>query len=178
VRQALCFTLTLALTALFARSAAAGCPNVCDMSLDVARIEPALACAGLKASPQDCDCGVDLDLGNGCESPIEAVDFKFDLCWSPSAAPSSYVRDCTVLPVAEQGSLELKLNATGVSERRLTLQHQGAQHQIIVATNVTSLGDEGCLCSAPGARSGSLGLLAIASALMLVAARRRVRAVP
>jgi hypothetical protein len=110
--------------------------------------------------------------------PLEATDFAFDLCWSPNEPSSSHVRNCTSVPVGKFGSLEVKLNDLGPHERRLHLQHEAVMHEITIASDVTSLGNDGCFCSVPGVRGAPATPPAAIAALFLglgaaIRARRR-----
>jgi hypothetical protein len=165
---------TALLLLLSARIALAACENLCEVTLNAARIDPPLACAVIDAKPQTCDCAIAFRIDNACAVPLEATDFAFDLCWSPNEPSSSHVRNCTSVPVGKFGSLEIKLNDLGTHERRLHLQHEAVTHEITITSNVTSLGDDGCFCSVPGVRSDrALPSAAIAALFLGLAAAIR-----
>jgi hypothetical protein len=144
MRYLLGLLLTLAFGSVTAR-ANAGCPNVCDMTVTMPEVTPPLACATIKSLAEDCDCGVRLQLFNGCDAPIEASGFTFDACSSK--------QDCTTAQPGEYASVVTPLGVTGHQDYSYELIADDGSHTITFSSEVTGF-DDGCVCTLPGARGG------------------------
>lgn len=153
--------------------AQAGCPNLCEIGEATFTLEPELACANVRATSSDCDCGITLQVGNECELPLDALSFTFRSC-GPGGEPAR--RDCSELAPAEQGVHEQPIHRLGLNEFRFTLRHDGQDHVLTASAEVSSF-DDGALCSvAQGVgRAGEAGPAWLLGALTTVALLRRTR---
>src|SRR2546421_6571416 len=66
--------------------ARAGCPNVCELTIDPVSVVPALDCAHWDLAPDRCDCGVFVKMTNDCSTSVDTVGFAFSSCGSPGAS--------------------------------------------------------------------------------------------
>jgi hypothetical protein len=153
--------------------AQAGCPNLCEIGEATFTLDPELACANVRATSSDCDCGITLQVGNECELPLDALSFTFRSC-GPGGEPAR--RDCSELAPAEQGIHEQPIHRLGLNEFRFTLRHDGQDHVLTASAEVSSF-DDGALCSvAQGVgRAGEAGPAWLLGALTTVALLRRTR---
>ena len=153
--------------------ARAGCPNVCEIGEASLTLEPELPCANVSANSDDCDCGITLRVGNRCELPLDALSFEFRSC-GPSSGP--FTHGCSEVAPEEQGTLEQPIHELGLNEFRFTLRHDGADHVITVAADVSSF-DDGAICSVSrgAGRGGGTGWGALVAAMATVAFWRRTR---
>jgi hypothetical protein len=153
--------------------AQAGCPNLCEIGEATFTLDPELACANVRATSSDCDCGITLQVGNECELPLDALSFTFRSC-GPGGEPAR--RDCSELAPAEQGIYEQPIHRLGLNEFRFTLRHDGQDHVLTASAEVSSF-DDGALCSvAQGVgRAGEAGPAWLLGALTTVALLRRTR---
>jgi len=129
------------------RVALAACPNSCELAVGQPILDPPLPCAGEQARPETCDCGVSLQVGNGCQQPIEAVDFRFDTCWSSSQDSNDFEHNCSVVQPDKIGTVKARLGDIGARELTFRLRSNGVEHTLKVTSSVTSLGKDAGTCS-------------------------------
>lgn len=152
--------------------ARAECPNLCELRVDPPSVEPGLTCATWQTKPQTCDCAVLLVLTNGCDTPIEALDFSFDSCMTAAGLE----RDCDVVEPGARASWFLKLSSTGQHESALHVRSAEGEHSIHVMSIVESFDDGGCsIAAASPASPRGLPLSATAVVALSLAMRRRKR---
>lgn len=162
------------LVVLVAPRARAGCPNVCDLVVSQATIDPPIACLTVKPTAETCDCGVFLTITNGCTDTVSATDFQFTSCGPVGGTPTG--NQCPSISAGQQGVEILTIPASsGTGPRSLTqhLEEAGVTSTLTVMANVTSFG-AGCACSVPprdGTPGGTLAL--VLAAVSITAARRR-----
>ena len=167
----LAFTLVLFLS--FPSVAEGGCLNLCDIASETTVvIEPPLTCADIKASADDCDCGVRLQITNNCDATLTFVDFRFPIC-APEGAERS--EPCAELHPGGWGRVLFELTTVGDTRQVVMVRDaEGVEHRIELATTVTSF-DDGCACSLPGrSRSSGLGGAALLALLGFASRFRRV----
>jgi hypothetical protein len=149
-----------------------GCGNVCELNEPQVTVEPALECTWAETRMNECGCSVRLMVHNECATPIEARDFQFDSCGSPSV-PSTL--DCTTLAHKITGDFELRFGENGRHEETFTLREGGVDHVLTVRVDVHSI-DDGEMCSVGrvGRRGASQGgfLVGVGAVVLLT---RRVR---
>lgn len=93
----------------------AGCPNLCELAADDPIVTPPLPCGTVRAVPNDCDCGLTLQIQNPCDGELEAVDFSFDACWEGSGPGEP----CSVLTRYQFGSHGISLDRLGSTKKEL-----------------------------------------------------------
>jgi len=60
-----------AFLALVPANAQAGCPNICELTVQSPVVLPPLSCVRLSAEGQECGCGVHLQVSNDCAASLE-----------------------------------------------------------------------------------------------------------
>jgi hypothetical protein len=166
------------LLVLVAPRARAGCPNVCDLIVSQATIDPPIACLTVKPTAETCDCGVFLTVTNGCTDTVSATDFLFTSCGPVGGTPTG--NQCPSVSAGQQGVDILTIPAssgTGPKSLTLHLEEAGVASTLTIMANVSSFG-AGCACSVPargGTPGGSLALV-LAGVATTAARRRRPRA--
>ena len=170
--------------ATLARTAVAGCPNVCELTVDPATVAPALACVKIEVTSETCDCGVSVSLTNGCTTSVNAIGFTFDSCGPPGANLAQLTQPCPVVEPSMLATKLLRASGTGSKHWALQLQNQGADYTATVAANVTSSGAKGGCAVSTGASTEEnrsfgvfIGLLGVLWARSRRSARRRDRGV-
>ena len=147
----------------------AACPNQCVVTVAPPVATPPLNCGTVKASPEDCDCGVSFAIVNGCPTPITAVDFEFDSCWQV-AGP---VAPCTVLQPNYQGNSIYRISTKGETSKTLTLRDADGDHQVELSATVTDFVEPGCVGCASASRGKPVGMQTLLIVAVLVFAGRR-----
>lgn len=157
----------LAGPASLSTAAWAGCPNVCDVTVEpIATAPQPPVCVRLTAEPSTCDCGVSLSVDNDCTAPVEARGFSFDLCHV--FGESQFERPCSVVQPGRRGVLRVKIPSSegiGRKERALQLSAEGADHTVTLTYAVTSFGNGGCAVA--GASGSSVPMFALLFAIAL-----------
>jgi len=154
-----------------AAPARAECPNSCEIAVDETVIDPPDGgCAHVRVVEDTCDCGIFLEVGNVCASPLVARDFTFDSC--DTTPPQD---DCASLEPDMLGRFHDSRGSEGSDELLLTLDGERGTETILVRSHVAELGTGGCGCSVVGQRGDLPGLwqlfLTVVSASLL---RRRL----
>ena len=135
-----------AAVALFARTARAGCPNTCDLTIEPSSIAPPLDCLQVRVTPETCDCGVFLTMTNGCTAAIDTVGWTLASCGQPGESAGSRTPNCSAIRPTEEGSSALRTSGTGHKEWPLQVTVQGASYTVTLGANVTSF-DQGGGCA-------------------------------
>ncbi len=164
---------TFVLACLLAQRASAACENPCEAELESSIITPPLECVSVQAVIQECDCAVRIAVKNACVTSLEAVGFAFDRC-SSEGEPLA-LTNCSSLPPAEQGRLEIALTERGEQRWPMELRTGGASYTLTTTTRVRSFADASCVCGMPTARSQPLSGALVGWLLLagLAVARRR-----
>jgi hypothetical protein len=152
---------------------------VCDLGPPTLTITPPLACAQSRLVPNDCDCGVFLQVDSQCSTPIDAKDFSFDSCWLLADRTKSR-SPCTSVLMGERGLLTFHIDSNGHKDWVVHMSGADGDHEAKVAIDVSSYSTGGCGCflaaatrrSAPK-RGVALLMLSIACALARPISRRR-----
>jgi len=156
--------------------ARAGCPNVCDLVISQATIDPPIDCLTVTPTAETCDCGAFLTMTNGCTDTISATDFQFDSCGPVGGTPTGH--QCPGLSPGEQGEYRVTIPAssgTGSKSWTLHLEEAGTTSTLTEMTDVTSFG-AGCACRVPargGTPGGPLALVLAGVSITAAGLRRR-----
>jgi hypothetical protein len=154
-----------------APAARAGCPNVCELTIDAVSVVPSLDCAHWQLTPNTCDCGVFVEMANGCSAPLDAVGFAFSSCGAPGASASSLTQPCLAVSPTQVASVPLRTTGTGSKQWPLHLNQQGTDYTVTITGNVDSVGGRGgCAVAGQGGAGAMTTLLAL---LVLVLGLRR-----
>jgi MYXO-CTERM domain-containing protein len=171
-----CASVAVLSLAAFTRTARAGCPNVCELTVGAITVVPPLDCVTVEATAQTCDCGVFVSLNNGCTTPVDAVGFTFTSCGPPGANAGSLTQPCPVVEPNMLATVPLRTTGTGMKQWALQLQNEGTDFSVTIPANVTSSGASGgCAIArspAPASRP-TVALLALFG--FLAAWARRIR---
>jgi hypothetical protein len=111
------FSTVVAIT-LAGGTAYAGCPNLCDLTVEPAAMEPPLPCAAVNVRADECDCAAGVSLLNTCTTALEALDFSFDAC-SPEGDLTSVELQCTLQLHSLAGPAASEARETASSLRRV-----------------------------------------------------------
>ena len=165
--------VALALVLLFGFPSVAqgGCLNLCEIPNEpTVAIEPPLTCADIKASADDCNCGVLFQVDNNCDGTLTLTDFRFPICDRDEQS-----EPCAELHPGGWGRVLFELTTVGDTRQVVMVRDaEGVEHRIELATTVTSF-DDGCACSLPGrSRSSGLGGAALLALLGFASRFRRV----
>src|SRR4051794_14217728 len=114
-------SLALGLALLAPGRARAGCPSVCEATVDTPTVTPPLACMSVKVTAETCDCATFVVVKNGCADALEPVGFTFGSCASGAA--------CTVAP-GEMRSMRLSVIGTGMHPWSLEVRGGDGSHTI------------------------------------------------
>jgi hypothetical protein len=159
----------LAITLVFValntpRFANAGCPSVCEITVDPPRVEPALAaCVTVKMTGTDCQCGVLATVNNGCNVAVD----------SPMTMLRCGSQDCSSIPPYAEGHVFWPLGGVGTESFSLTLRtSDGVTHTLTTSSHVTSYETGGCGCIV-GRRSRSSAVAIFALGGLFAIGRRR-----
>jgi hypothetical protein len=167
-------TAALALVCI-ERPAQAGCLNLCDLTVEPTSVTPALGCLFATATPNSCDCSVDVLVVNSCAEDVQAKGFAFDACRFPSEPSRPAEPACAAVAPHANGSIHLPLRAsagTGAKTWSFALSNNGADVTLDVHANVAAFRSAGCAFEPPRAGFGAAPLAA-ATVLILLARRRR-----
>lgn len=158
---------------LYAKPSAAACLNQCEITVAEPRVTPPLAsCFKVTTAAEDCNCGVALRVVNGCQQAIAANDFEFDSCWSGSGP----VAPCSSVQPSFQGSITFRLSEAGRTEQTLSVSDADGTHEVVVESNVVSLGDGGCTgCAHVSSHARSTSAWALLAGLVAACFSRRRR---
>jgi hypothetical protein len=164
--------------ALVARTARAGCPNTCAITVEPSSVAPPLDCLEIEVTPEACDRGVFVKMTNGCAAAIQTEGWTFASCGQPGESAGSLTPNCSALAPTAVGSSPLRTSGTGSKEWPLQVTTQGTSYVVTVAANVTSFSQGGGCAMSPGLAKNAL----FGAALALVGAfvwskRRRARGV-
>jgi hypothetical protein len=149
---------------LFARTARAGCPNTCDVTIEPASIAPPLDCLLVEVTPETCDCGAFVKMTNGCAAPVDTVGWTLASCGQPGEGAGSLTMNCSTLSPKAVGNSPLRTSGTGHKEWPLQIAAQGTSYTVTVAANVTAFHQGGGCAMSPtrpasAPFSGALGLV-------------------
>jgi hypothetical protein len=168
------FSTVVAIT-LAGGTAYAGCPNLCDLTVEPAAMEPPLPCAAVNVRADECDCAAGVSLLNTCTTALEALDFSFDAC-SPEGDLTSVELQCTLVQPRFGAVYDLKPTELGHKEWELHLRNDGNDHTLTVTAHVKSFKNGACTCAVAGAAgSAARGLGFGAIALLFGLGARRAR---
>jgi MYXO-CTERM domain-containing protein len=131
--------------ALVTAHAHAACLNKCDITATPAVVTPPLDCASIMANTENCDCGMELKLMNGCAGDIVASGFELDSCWGAADQRTP----CTAQHPDEFASVRVPLSTTGHRDYSFKLLADDGPHTVTFSSDVTSFGS-GCSCNMPG----------------------------
>jgi hypothetical protein len=152
------------LVLLVSATGRAGCPNRCSISADPPVVTPASSCAVVTTSADDCNCGLEISFVNGCDEPIEALNFEFSYCLTAEAA-------CQALESGDRAAVHRWLDKVGPFGESLRFRVGETQHRLDVAADVRSF-HEGCHFSGAGGRRSGAFVGWVLGALGAWAARR------
>jgi hypothetical protein len=108
---------------------------------------PQGGCAIANADRKTCDCGVRLNIGNGCQADLVASDFSFLTCETDAGVE----KNCTTVRRGELGWLVKELHEVGPVEWTFNLEGERGAESVTVRANVEEFVDSGCGCELPGA---------------------------
>jgi len=134
--------------ALAVSAARAGCPNVCELTVEPAEVDPALACLVVEASDQTCDCSVLLEISNQCDASLAFPEGTFYYC-------GDRAEGCDTLPAGSSSTAERRVTGEGPGDWVLTFEGEGTPHTLTVRYHVSSFDSSpgGCALAAVGRRS-------------------------
>ena len=160
LRQRVAAVVAVLLSWAAARSAAAGCPNPCHISVGPITVSPLLpSCASVRAGEDGCECGAFLAVSNRCAESIEAKDVSF--CY-PATCRS-------VEPGSPEALVHWKESTVGPKEWSLHLRTADAvDHTVTVRGAVDSFG--ACSCAAFGQKEHGKEPLTLTLAACAIAA--------
>ena len=149
------------------RSAAAGCPNPCDIDVGPVTVAPLLpSCAHVRAGEDGCECGAFLAVSNGCTESIEATDASF--CY-PAACRS-------VEPGSPEALFSWKEGTVGPKQWTLHLRTaDSVDHAITVRGAVDSFGGCSCMIAKQNDDGKTPLMLTLAACAIAAALVRRIK---
>jgi hypothetical protein len=101
-------------------TAEGGCPHLCELSVAPPVVEPVLPCLRMKSKAYTCNCGVEFEMSNVCQSDIQIPEGTFFACLNPS-------RSCTTIAPTQSatGEVLIKDLVPGVVSFAFTNQGEG-----------------------------------------------------
>jgi hypothetical protein len=138
-------TLLASLLGCLAGCSPGGCPNVCDITVQPAVVDPALSCLTAQTSSETCDCGVQLEVGNQCDSTLQFPTGTFYYCGNGATTG----QNCDDMSALGTASGQLRVGKTGEGDWVLSFQEDGAAYTMTISYDVTSLGSGGCSIAGP-----------------------------
>ena len=145
----------------------AGCPNRCSLSADPPLVTPAASCATVTTSANECNCSLEVSFVNGCDEPLEALDFEFSYCVTAEAA-------CQALEPGDRAMVRRWFDEVGPFDESLRFRAGETEHRLDLAADVRSF-HEGCHFSGAGGRRSGAFAGWVLGALGAWAARRSTR---
>ena len=143
MRNCLTTALTCSLCCCaFASVAHAGCPNVCDITVQPATVDPPLDCLQVNASGQTCDCGVFITITNQCGTTLAFPDSTLYYCGEAG--------QFTTVDAGGDCSGNKRINSVGPGVWTLEVQESNSTHTLSIAYDVTSMDAGSCACAAAG----------------------------
>ncbi len=169
-----CFLGLVALGWLLSGSTAeAGCLHLCDLSLDPPVVAPALPCVTVESKAQTCNCAVQFEIRNLCQSDIQALEGTVFTCRNSG-------KTCTTLAPKEDATGEILIKALVPADVSIKFSNQGTDYKVVVWYDAAPRDQPWSLCAmGPGRPShppaALLILLGAAWPVLWIRRRRKAK---